>query len=53
MDEDIQSVTEDGSRNEGGNDNEPPGHILNQIHDKGLASNEGDGKVQREGIMLH
>jgi len=53
VDKDIQSVTEDGSRNEGSDNNEPPGHILDQIHDSELSEDESDGKIQRERIMLH
>lgn len=53
VDEDVQGVTEDSSRNEGTDDDGPPGPVFNDGHDESLTKNKSDGEVQREGILLH
>lgn len=53
VDKDVKGVTENSTRDESSNDNEPPRHVLDQVHDEGLSGNKSNSEPEREDILFH
>lgn len=48
VDKHVKGVTENGTGDESSDDDKPPGHVLDQVHDEDLAGDKGASEPERE-----